>query len=269
MIKASILLVGFSLISCYLQAQHDQSELVADSIKNGSSVIKDDDLTQRYQPAIDSLNQIVRFLESIIAALEDGQADRKSQIEKTGRYLREGGKEMEESLARNFSILHQKNETMKADLTRRFHYLMHSLALYRSDLRSSDFRETEDSKKEYEYLRSGLPQLIERLKYMITYNRYTDWKEQKRIEELNGYLQDAFGQDTPIVFKIDGIYSETVKSISWQEVEDMTVHRNKGEVIITSSSGREIIFHFSEEQYMHIASMHVHFLAYFKEFRTP
>src|SRR5690606_33311344 len=157
-----------------------------------------DDPKQHYQPAIDSLNRVIRFLENILNVIESEQADKKDQIEKISGYLREGGKGMEESLARNFSILHPENETMKADLARRFHYLMQSFALYRSDLRKSDFRETESSKEEYEYLRKGLPQLLERLKHMITYNRYTNWKKQNKIDELNGYLQDAFGHDTPI-----------------------------------------------------------------------
>ena len=172
---------------------------------------------------------------------------------------------METQLERNFSMLHPQKQTMKVDLVRRFHFIMQSLALYRSDLRSSGYLQTTSSEKEYQYLTTNLSSLIEQLEHMTTFHQHTDWDKQAKIDELNGYLHDAYGNDPPIRFSLEGISSKEVKSLSWEDIKIMIVNRKKGEVTITTNSGRELQFNFTEDQYTHIASMHVHFQAFYKK----
>src|SRR5690606_33595935 len=109
---------------------------------------------------------------------------------------------------------------------------------------------------------------MEKLTYMITYHQHTNWDKQKKIDELNGYLQDAYGTNTPIQFSVDGITSKETNSIRWSEVKNMIVDRNKNEVCISTHSNDNIKFVFTEEQYIHIASMHVHILAFVNKIKN-
>lgn len=248
--KKMIILLLFAMSVQVTWGQDDNSVAVSDSLAKKEA---------RY--ATDSLKLTVRFLEDILHTVKDSITKAERKAEKIREYVWRG-REMEELLARNFSRLHPENETMKTELVSSFHFIMQSLALYRSDL-----KENNDPQKEYSYLPQNIPKLVERLQYMTTYHKYTDWDKQKKIDELNGYLQDAYGNDAPIHFSLDGISSKEVKSVHWTEVKNMTVNRNKGEAGITTLSGREIKFNFTEEQYTYIASMHVNFLAFYEKMK--
>lgn len=212
----------------------------------------------------DSLKQVVHFLENVLQSVEKSKNDAEKQVAIMGSYIKDAQK-METTLGNNFSILHPKNETFKTELTRQFHFIMQSVALYRSDLRSTNFTSTENTNRELKYLTDQIPKLMEKLNYMTTYHPITDWDKQKKIDEideLNGYLQDAYGNPTPIQFSVDGITSKQTNYVRWSEVKNMIVDRNKNEVSISTHSSGNIKFVFTEEQYTHIASMHVHFLAF-------
>jgi hypothetical protein len=225
-----------------------------------STTVNAQDTTQ-YDRATDSLKQVVHFLENLLQSVEKSKNDAEKQVAIMGRYIKDAQK-METTLGNNFGMLHPKNETFKTELTRQFHFIMQSVALYRSDLRSTNFTSTENTNRELKYLTDQIPQLMEKLTYMITYHQHTDWDKQKKIDELNGYLQDAYGTNTPIQFSVDGITSKETNSVRWSEVKNMIVDRNKNEVCISTHSNDNIKFVFTEEQYTHIASMHVHFLAF-------
>src|SRR5690606_19391734 len=92
-----------------------------------------------------------------------------------------------------------------------------------------------------------------------------DWKRKEFLDNINGYMQIAYGEKPPVYFGYEAIYSDEVKSVYWTEVENMLVNRNTREVVITTQSGREIRFGFTDEQYTHIASVQVNFLAFFKK----
>lgn len=89
-----------------------------------------------------------------------------------------------------------------------------------------------------------------------------NWDKQEKIKELNAYLLEAYGEDAPIYFTLEGISHKDNKSILWEEVKTMILDKNKNEVYILTHSNRDIHFSFTEDQYNSIASIHVHVLAY-------
>lgn len=230
-----------------------------------STTVNAQDTTQ-YDRATDSLKQVVHFLENLLQSVEKSKNDAEKQVAIMGPCIKDAQK-METTLGNNFSMLHPKNETFKTELTQQFHFIMQSVALYRSDLRSTNFTSTENTNRELKYLTDQIPQLMEKLTYMITYHQHTDWDKQKKIDELNGYLQDAYGNNTPIQFSVDGITSKETNSVRWSEVKNMIVDRNKNEVCISTHSSDDIKFGFTEEQYTQIASVHVHFLAFLNKLK--
>jgi hypothetical protein len=139
--------------------------------QNAPPAVKYDSLHQeKLRYATDSLQQIIRFSEDLLRTVKNAKTNAEKQVEKMRDYLWNGS-DAEAVLARNFSRLYPKNETMKNDLVQRFHFIMHSLALYRADLRNAGYRETGSSKKEYEYLVSRIPAFVNRLKHIITNHR--------------------------------------------------------------------------------------------------
>src|SRR5690606_23545950 len=151
-----------------------------------------------------------------------------------------------------FNILHPENETMKIDCVRRFHLILQSLAIYRSDISDPNYEESENFELEQKYLKTHIPELIERLTEMTRYHKFTDWKKQKKMDELNGYLQNAYGNDPPIYFTLEAINSKEIKSILWSDVKIMQLDRKNQEVSILSVSGQEIRFNYTEKQYSDI-----------------
>src|SRR5690606_8579220 len=96
-----------------------------------STAVNAQDTTQ-YDRATDSLKQVVHFLENLLQSVEKSKNDAEKQVAIMGRYIKDAQK-METTLGNNFSMLHPKNETFKTELTRQFHFIMQSVALYRSD----------------------------------------------------------------------------------------------------------------------------------------
>ncbi|SFH06050.1 hypothetical protein SAMN04489864_104365 [Pedobacter insulae] len=92
-----------------------------------------------------------------------------------------------------------------------------------------------------------------------------DWNRKEFLDKINGYMKNAYRERPPIRFAYDQILSDRYKSLSWVDVDNMIVDRNKKEVTIKTHSGRELMFTYKEDQYSDIASLHVNFLAFFKE----
>jgi hypothetical protein len=111
--------------------------------------------------ATDSLKQVVHFLENLLQSVEKSKNDAEKQVAIMGRYIKDAQK-METTLGNNFSMLHPKNETFKTELTRQFHFIMQSVALYRSDLRSTNLTSTENTNRELKYLTDQIPKLMEK-----------------------------------------------------------------------------------------------------------
>ncbi len=213
--------------------------------------------------AINNLNQIIQFLENIKYSVENSIIFTEQEVEKMSEYIREGQK-MQILFVDNLSVLHPDKTTLKSDLTQQFHFILQSLALYRSDLRNADVKATDSNNKEFDYLINRIPSLIANLKILTPDYKNLDWVNNK-IDELNDYLQAAYGNDAPIHFSIEGIFSENVKSIHWSDVKNMSVNRNENKVSISCIDKRGLLFDFNENQYPHIASMHVHFLAFYQK----
>lgn len=235
--------------------------------QNDNTAFKSDSITKiRALSAVDSLKQTVQFLEDMFEIIENSENDVAIQQEKIREFIRRGT-EQEELLERNFSILHPDNESMRNDCVKRFHFILQSLVLYRSDIGEPNYLESENFQTEYNYLKSHIPALIERLREMMTYHRYTDWNKQKKMDELNGFLQNAYGNEPPVFFTLEAIHSTGIKPIPWAAINNMLVDRTNREVIIKTESGQEIRFNYTENQYTDIASMHVHFLAFFEKMK--
>lgn len=237
--------------------------------QNDNTAFKSDSITKiRALSAVDSLKQTVQYLEDMYEIVENSEIGVEIKQEKIREFIRRGTK-MEKILERNFSILHPENETMKTDCVRRFHFILQSLVLYRSDIGEPNYLESENFQTEYNYLKSHIPALIKRLREMMTYHnhRYTDWNKQKKMDELNGFLQNAYGNEPPVFFTLEAIHSTGIKPIPWAAINNMLVDRTNREVIIKTESGQEIRFNYTENQYTDIASMHVHFLAFFEKLK--
>lgn len=83
------------------------------------------------------------------------------------------------------------------------------------------------------------------------------------FDKLNGYMKEAYGMDPPVHFTYNGVESGD-KSIKWEDVRDMRVDRQKQKVIIKGTQ-EAITFHYTEEQYTPVASVHVNFLAFLEK----
>jgi hypothetical protein len=212
---------------------------------------------------MDKLKQVVPFLEDVLNSLKNSKIHTEQEIKKIRTYIGEGSK-MEKLLKEYLTNIHPDNETLNAELTSQFRLIMQSLILYRSDIYNANYESSESSKIELNYLLHQIPSLLYRLRMLEPKDRNILWAMLK-IDELNGYLQAAYGNDPPIHFTTEGINTKDVKSIRWIDVKNMTVNRGKNQVSIITTSDREIQFDFTENQYSDIASMHVHFMAFYKK----
>lgn len=254
-VNYGIVVLLFTFCTQAIWGQNDNAAIKSDSINSVNALY-----------AVDSLQQTVQYLEDIYEIVENSEIGVEIKQEKIREFIRRGTK-MEKILERNFSILHPENETMKTDCVRRFHLILQSLVIYRSDISDPNYEESENFELEQKYLKTHIPELIERLTEMTRYHKFTDWNKQKKMDELNGFLQNAYGNEPPVFFTLEGIHSTGIKPIPWAAINNMLVDRTNREVIIKTESGQEIRFNYTENQYTDIASMHVHFLAFFEKLK--
>src|SRR5690606_39304087 len=163
--------------------------------------------------ATNNLNQTIQYLENLLHSLESSKIHPEQQIKKIDTYISEGQR-IQTLFSDHFSALYPDKATLKDDLTQQFRHILLSLALYRSDIQTNNFKATESSQKEYDYLINRIPSVITILKMLIPVNENLVWVIHK-MDELNGYLQTAYGSDAPIHFSLEGIYAKNVISIPW------------------------------------------------------
>lgn len=101
--------------------------------------------------------------------------------------------------------------------------------------------------------------------YRLVISKF-DWDIKPFLDKINGYMKEAYNMDVPAQFTYNSVETES-KTIKWEDIRDMRVERQKQKVIIKGTQ-EAITFHYTEEQYASIASMHVYFLAFLSKIRS-
>jgi small-conductance mechanosensitive channel len=114
------------------------------------------------------VKEVISYLQAILQTIENSNLVLQRKATLLREYISEGNKK-ENLLQLNLKKILPKDESLQKTILNQFHFLLQSVALYRSDLKGANFTETESSSKEYEYLKKHTPELINRLHAILEY----------------------------------------------------------------------------------------------------